>query len=162
MKDPNPIFFLPRISLKDVGQIEDALSTVVLPAKICTDQVEDKFCPITCPQVSISLSGSTMSSTVQARSEKSRSQESTCSEKTVQDQLKINPQREEEKLSDGGEMFQSFQEDQREGNRTPEKLFLEHFTAEIVRDKILEDTTSYQEVITTSPSTSRKNGGIWK
>ena len=27
--------------------MEDALSTVVLPAKIFTDQVEDEFCPIT-------------------------------------------------------------------------------------------------------------------
>ena len=46
-------------------------------------------------------------------------------------------------------MFQSFQEYQGEGNRTPEELFLKHFTAEPVRDEILEDTTSYQEVITT-------------
>ena len=29
--------------------MEDALSAVVLPAKIFTDQVEDKFCPITHP-----------------------------------------------------------------------------------------------------------------
>ena len=90
-----------------------------------------------------------MSSTVQARSEKRTSQESTCLEKTVQDQLEINPQLEEEKSSDDGEMFQSFLEDQGEGNRTPEELFLEHFTAEPVRDEILENTTSYQEVITT-------------
>ena len=46
-------------------------------------------------------------------------------------------------------MFQSFQEDQGEGNRTIEVLFLEHFTAEPVRDEIVEDTTSYQEVIKT-------------
>ena len=46
-------------------------------------------------------------------------------------------------------MFQSFQEDQGEGNRTPEKLFLEIFTAEPVRGEMLKDTTSYQEVITT-------------
>ena len=75
--------------------MEDALSTVVLPAKIFTDQVEDEFCPITCPQMSTSLSGSTMSSTVQARSEKGTSQESTCSEKTVPDQMEINQQQEE-------------------------------------------------------------------
>ena len=30
--------------------MEDALSTVVLPAKIFTDQVEDEFCSITRPQ----------------------------------------------------------------------------------------------------------------
>ena len=40
MKDLNPSFFLQRILLKDAGQMEDALSTVVLPAKIFTDQVE--------------------------------------------------------------------------------------------------------------------------
>ena len=131
--DVNPSFFLPRILSKDAEQLEDALSTVVLPAKVFTDKVKDEFCPITCPQVGTSLSGSTMSSTVQARSEKSRSQESTCSEKTVQDQLKINPQREEEKLSDGGEMFQSFQEDQREGNRTLEELFREHLEMKFSR-----------------------------
>ena len=44
-------------------------------------------------------------------------------------------------------MFQSFQEDQEEGSRTPEKLFLEHLTAEPVRDEVLEETTSQQEVI---------------
>ena len=36
----NPSFLLPRISLKDAGQMEDALCTVLLPAKIFTDQVE--------------------------------------------------------------------------------------------------------------------------
>ena len=65
------------------------------------------------------------------------SQESTCSEKTVQNQMMVNPQQEEEKSSDDGVMFQSFQEDQGEGNRTPEELFLEHFTAEPVRDEVL-------------------------
>ena len=94
-KDINPRFFLPRISLKDTGQVEDALGTVLLLAKNFTDQIEDEFCPITRPQVATSLSGSTMSSTVQARSQKSTSQKSTCSEKTVQDQLKMNPQQEE-------------------------------------------------------------------
>ena len=44
--------------------MEDELSTVVLPANIFTDQIEDEFCPITRPQVGTSLSGSTMSSTV--------------------------------------------------------------------------------------------------
>ena len=83
--DVNPSFFLPRILSKDAEQLEDALSTVVLPAKVFTDKVKDEFCPITCPQVGTSLSGSTMSSTVQAKSEKSRSQESTCSEETIQD-----------------------------------------------------------------------------
>ena len=42
--------------------------------------------------------------------------------------MEIIPQQEEEKSSDDAEMFQSFQEDQGEGNRTPEELFLEHFT----------------------------------
>ena len=42
-KDLIPSFVLPRISLKDAGQMENALSTVVLPAKIFTNQVEDKF-----------------------------------------------------------------------------------------------------------------------
>ena len=107
------------------------------------------MCPITRPQVGTSLSGSTTSSTVQARSEKSMSQKFTCSKKTEQDQLKINPQQEEEKSSDDGEMFQSFQEEQREGNKTPEELFLEHFTAEPVRDEILKDTMSYQKVLMT-------------
>ena len=83
VKDLNPNFFLPRILLKDAGQMEDALSTVVLSAKVFTDQVKDEFCPTTHPQVGTSLSGSTMSSTVQARPEKKTSQESTCSEKTV-------------------------------------------------------------------------------
>ena len=99
-KEINPIFVLMRISVKDSGQMEDTLSTVVLSAKIFTDQIEDEFCPITRPQVGTNLSGSTMSSTVQARSEKSTSQKSTCSEKTVQDQLKMNPHQEEEKSSD--------------------------------------------------------------
>ena len=40
LKDLNPSFFLLRMLLKDAGQMEDALSTVVLPAKIFTDQVE--------------------------------------------------------------------------------------------------------------------------
>ena len=65
-----------------------------------------------------------MSSTVQARSEKRMSQEFTSSEETVQNQTMVNPQQEEE----NGDMFQSFQEDQGKGNRTPEELFLEHFT----------------------------------
>ena len=43
----------------------------------------------------------------------------------------------------------TFQEDQGEGNRTPDELFLEHFTEEPVRDEIVEGTKSYQEVITT-------------
>ena len=64
VKDLNPSFFLPRILLKDAGQMEDALSTAVLPAKILTVQVEDEFCSITPPQVGTSLSGSTTSSTV--------------------------------------------------------------------------------------------------
>ena len=142
--------------------MEDALSTVVLPAKKLADQIEDEFCPITRPQVGTSLSGSTMSSTVQARLEKSTSQKSTCSEKTVQDQLKMNPQQEEEKSSEDKEMFQSFQEEQREGNRTPEELFLEHFTAEPVRDEVLEETMSDQIVIMTPASHLQENGGIWK
>ena len=103
-------FFLPRIALKDAGQMEDALSTVVLPAKKFSDQVEDEFCTINRPQVGTSLSGSTISSTVEARLEKRTSQESTCSEKTVQNQMMVNPQQEEEKSSDDGDMFQSFQE----------------------------------------------------
>ena len=79
--------------------MEDALSTVVLPAKIFTDRVEDEFCSITRPQVGRSLSGSTGSSTTQARSEKSVSQKSTYPEETVQDQLEINPQQEEQERS---------------------------------------------------------------
>ena len=94
--------------------MEDALSTVVLPARIFTDHVEDEFCSITRPQVGTSLSGLTMTSTTQARSEKSMAQISTYSEKTVQNQLKINPQQEEEKLSEDREKFQSSQEEQRE------------------------------------------------
>ena len=50
-KGINPSFILPKISLKDAVQMEDALSTVVLPAKIFTDQIEYEFCPITHPQV---------------------------------------------------------------------------------------------------------------
>ena len=64
----------------------------------------------------------------------------------------MNPQQEEEKSSEEGERFQSFQEEHREGNRTPEELFLEHFTAEPVRDEILEDTMSDQKVVTTPAS----------
>ena len=37
IKDINPSFVLPRISLKGAGQMEDALSTVILSAKIFTD-----------------------------------------------------------------------------------------------------------------------------
>ena len=37
-------------------------------------------------------------------------------------------------------------------NRTPEELFLEHFTAEPVRDEILEETMSDQIVMTTPAS----------
>ena len=77
IKDINPSFFLPRISIKEAAQMEDALSTVVLPARIFTDRVEDEFCSITRPQVGTCLSGSTGSSTTQARSEKSVSQRST-------------------------------------------------------------------------------------
>ena len=73
-KDINPSFILPRISVKEAVQMEDTLSTVVLPARIFTDRVEDEFCSITRPQVGTSLSGSTLSSTKQARSEKSTSQ----------------------------------------------------------------------------------------
>ena len=49
-KDINPSFFLPRISKKEGLQMEDALSTVILPARVFNDQVEDKFCSITRPQ----------------------------------------------------------------------------------------------------------------
>ena len=70
----------------------------------------------------------------------------------------IDPQQEEEKSSDGEEkstngeeMFQSFQEDQEKGQKTPEELFLEHFTAEPVRVEVLEETTSDQ-VVTTTPA----------
>ena len=97
--------------------MEDALSTVVLPARIFTDRVEDEFCSITHPQVGTSLSGSTMSSTTQARSEKSTAQISTYSEKTVQNQLKINPQQEEETFSEDGERFQSSQEEMKFSKR---------------------------------------------
>ena len=61
----------------------------------------------------------------------------------------INLQQEEEKSSDGEVMFQLFQEDQEKGQKTPEELFLEHFTAEPVRDEVLEETTSDQVVTTT-------------
>ena len=87
----------------------------MLPANFFTDKVEDEFCFITCPQVGTSLSGSTMSSIIQARSEKSTLKK--YSEKTVQNQLKMNPQQQEEKSSEDRERFQSFQEEQREGNR---------------------------------------------
>ena len=76
IKDINPSFFLPRISIKEAKQMEDALSTMVLPAKMFNDEVEDEFCSITRPQGGKSLSGSTGSSTTQARSEKSVSQKS--------------------------------------------------------------------------------------
>ena len=65
-KDMNPSFFLPRISKKEGLQMEDDLSTVMLPAKVFNDRVEDKFCSITRPQVGRSLSGSTGSSTTLA------------------------------------------------------------------------------------------------
>ena len=47
-KEINPSFILP--TLKDAVQMEDALITVVLPAKNFTDQIEDEFCSITRPQ----------------------------------------------------------------------------------------------------------------
>ena len=51
------------------------------------------------------------------------------------------------------DMFQSFQEDQEEGSKTPEELFLEHFTAEPVRVKILKEIISSQGVMTmTTPA----------
>ena len=79
--------------------------------------------------------------------------------RSVQNEMIINPQQEEEKAldgeeensSDGGEMFQSFQEDQEKGQKTPEELLLEHFTAEPGRDEDLEETTSDQ-VGTTTPA----------
>ena len=59
-KDLNHSFFLPRISSKDAVQLEDALSTVVLPAKSFKDEIEDKFygefSPKTRPQGGTSLS----------------------------------------------------------------------------------------------------------
>ena len=155
-KDINPSFFLPRLSRKEGQQMEDALSTVVLPAKIFTDRVEDEFCSITRPQGGKSLSGSTGSRTTQARSEKSMSQKSTYPEETVQDQIEINPQQEEEERWLDGERVQLSQEEQREENKTPEEMFLEHFTAEPVRDEvrdeILEETMSDQIVMTTPAS----------
>ena len=45
-KDINPSFILQRISSKDAVQMKDALSTVVLPAKYFTDQIEEEFCSI--------------------------------------------------------------------------------------------------------------------
>ena len=42
-KDLNPSFFLPRITSKDAVQLEDALSTVVLPAKFYKDKIEGEF-----------------------------------------------------------------------------------------------------------------------
>ena len=140
-KDLNPSFFLPRITSKDAVQLEDALSTVVLPAKVYKDKIEDEFygefSPKTHPQGGTSLSGSTMSSRVQAKSRKSSSQKSVGSEKSVPELGKINPQREEER-------FRSCPEEQREENKTPEELFQEHFTAEPVRDEILEEPISFQ------------------
>ena len=46
-------------------------------------------------------------------------------------------------------MFQPFQEEQEKRQKTPEELFLEHFTAEPVRNEVLEETTSDQAVMTT-------------
>ena len=143
LKYLNPSFLLPRIALKDAGQMEDALSTMVLPAKICTDQVKDKFCPISRPQVGTSLSGSTMSSTVQARLEKRTSQESTCSEKTVQ-KKRLTDNRKDKNRKMKEICFDHFKK-----IKEKETEHLEHFTAEPVRDDVLEKTTSYQEVITT-------------
>ena len=97
---------------------------MVLPAKIFNDQVEDEFCSIKHPQGGKSLSGSTGSSTTQARSEKSMSQKSTYPEETVQDQIEINPQQEEEERWLDRERVQSSQEEKREENRTPEEMFL--------------------------------------
>ena len=58
-KDLNHSFFLPRISSKDAVQLEDALSTVVLPAKVFKDEIEDEFygefSPQTRPQGGTSL-----------------------------------------------------------------------------------------------------------
>ena len=119
--------------------MEDALSTVMLPAKIFTDQVEDEFCSITRPQGGNSLSGSTGSNTTQAKSEKSVSQKSTYLEETVQEQLEINPQQEEEERWLDKERVQSSPEKQREKSRTPEELFLEHFTAEPGRDEVRDE-----------------------
>ena len=76
--------------------MEDALSTLMLPAKVLNDQVEDKFCSITRPQGGMSLSGSTGSSMTQARLEKSTSQKAMYPEETVQDQIEINLQQGEE------------------------------------------------------------------
>ena len=142
-KDVNPSFILPRMSLKEAIQIEDALSTVTLPAKIFNDRVEDEFHP----QVGMSLSGG--SSTTRAGSDKSASQKSKHQE---QDQLETNPQQEEEEKSLNKDQIQTSQGEQREENRTPEELFNEHFTAEPVRDEILEEMMSEQVVITTPAS----------
>ena len=97
--------------------MEDALSTVVLAVNIFTDQIEDEFCPITRPQVGTSLSGSTMSSTTQARSEKSTSQRSTYSEKTVQNQLKLNPHQGEEPVRD--EILEETMSDHKDSRHPP-------------------------------------------
>ena len=83
-----------------------------------------------------------MSSTVQAKSRKSSSQKSVCSEEGIPELGKINPQRQEER-------FQSCPEEQREENKTPEELFQEHFTAEPVRDEILEEPISFQGAMNT-------------
>ena len=90
-------FFLPRIASKDIGQIEGALSTLMLPAKVVTEKVEEKFCSIPGPHLGTSLSGSMISSTVQARLEKRMPQESMYSERTrsTQNQMTVNPQQED-------------------------------------------------------------------
>ena len=56
-------------------------------------------------------------------------------------------------------MFQSFQEDQGEGNRTPEELFLYHFVAEPVRDEMVEETMSNLKVIKTPAIHPQKEWG---
>ena len=151
-KDINPSFFLPRISKKEGLQMEDALSTVILPARVF-DDVEDEFCSITRPQGGMSLSGSTGSSTAQARSEKSASQGSRDPEDTVQEQIEINPQQEEQERWLDRERIQSSPEKQREESKTPEELFVEHFEEPVeVRDEILEEDISDQVVITTPAS----------
>ena len=80
-------------------------------------------------------------------------QKSTYLEETVQEQLEINPQQEEEERWQDKERVQSSPEEQREESRTPEELFLEHFTAEPVRDEvrdeILEEEISDQVVMKT-------------
>ena len=132
--------------------MEDALSTIVLPARVFED-VEDEFCSITHPQGGMSLSGSTGSSTTQARSEKSASQKSMYPEETAQDQIEINPQQEEEERWLNRERVQSSPEEQREKSKTPEELFVEHFEEAVeVRNEILEEEISEQVVITTPAS----------